>query len=289
MKLSDPKTVRSLLQETGFSFKKQLGQNFLIDPAVCPAMADTAVRDSELVLEIGPGAGVLTAQLAARAKKVVAVELDTALQPVLQKTVGCFSNTEIVYGDCMKLDLQALVNEKFGAGPIAVCANLPYYITSPVIMRLLESTLPIASITVMVQKEAAERLCAPVSSRRAGAVTVAVAYRAKAEQLLQVPKESFMPAPKVDSTVIRLALLPHPPVTVKDEALFFRLVRTAFMQRRKTFVNAASAVSGIDKELLRAALCAGGIHENIRAEALTMENWAFLSNYIYNSIEERAE
>lgn len=280
MQLTDPKTIQSLLRETGFSFKKQLGQNFLTDPSVCPAMAEAAVRDCPYVLEIGPGAGVLTAELAVRAEKVVAIELDTALQPILQKTVGGYENVEVVYGDCMKLDLQALIAEKFGGGPVAVCANLPYYITSPVLMRLLEEQLPIVSITVMVQKEAAERLCAPVSSRAAGAVTVAVAYRAAAEQLFQVPKESFMPSPKVDSTVIRLALFKEPPVQVQDETLFFGLVRTAFMQRRKTFVNAASALPGVDKQMLRNALQAAGLDENIRAEALTMQNWASIANSI---------
>ncbi len=280
MKLTDPKVIKRLLGEAGFSFKKQLGQNFLTDPTVCPAMASAAVEDSENVLEIGPGAGVLTAELAKMAKKVVAIEVDTALEPILNKTVGGYSNTEVVYGDCMKLDLKELVKEKFGSEPIAVCANLPYYITSPIIMMLLESGLPIVSITVMVQKEAAERLCAKVSSREAGAVTVAVAYRAKAEQLLQVPKESFMPSPKVDSTVIKLTLLPEPPVPIEDEGLFFKLVRSAFMQRRKTFVNSASTQSGVSKERLRAALLSGGIDENIRAEALTMENWAYISNHI---------
>lgn len=280
MNLTDPRTVRRILQETGFSFKKQLGQNFLIDPSVCPAMAAAAVDDCPNVLEIGPGAGVLTVELAQRAQKVVAIELDAALRPVLETTVGGYSNTEIVYGDCMKLDLHRLIEEKFGGGPVAVCANLPYYITSPVLMRLLEERLPITSITVMVQKEAAARLCAPVSSRAAGAVTVAVAYRAAAEQLLQVPKESFMPAPKVDSAVIRLSILPKPPVAVADEGLFFRLVRTAFMQRRKTFVNAASALPGTTKEQLKAALQAAGLKEDIRAEGLTMQNWAAIANWI---------
>lgn len=280
MNLTDPKTVRRLLQETGFSFKKQLGQNFLIDPSVCPAMAEAAVRDCENILEIGPGAGVLTAELAARARRVAAIELDTALRPVLEKTVGGFSNTQVVYGDCMQLDLHRLIEEQFGGGPVTVCANLPYYITSPVLMRLLETQLPLVSIIVMVQKEAAERLCAPVSSRAAGAVTVAVAYRAKAEQLLQVPKESFLPAPKVDSTAIRLSVLPRPPVQVADETLLFRLVRAGFMQRRKTFVNAAGNLSGITKDTLRAAVSAAGQQENIRAEALTMQQWAAISNYI---------
>lgn len=283
MQLTNPKTIKQLLGEAGFSFKKQLGQNFLTDPSVCPAMASAAVQDSENILEIGPGAGVLTAELAKMAKKVVAIEVDTALEPILNKTVGGYSNTEVVYGDCMKLDLQSLVKEKFGGEPIAVCANLPYYITSPIIMMLLESGLPIVSITVMVQKEAAERLCAKISSREAGAVTVAVAYRAKAEQLLQVPKESFMPSPKVDSTVIKLTLLPEPPVPIEDEGLFFKLVRSAFMQRRKTFVNSASSQSGISKEQLRSALSAAGIEENIRAEALTMEAWASIANHISGS------
>lgn len=280
MNLTDPKIIRNLMQQAGSSFKKQLGQNFLIDPSVCPAMADAAAADCGNILEIGPGVGVLTVELAKRAKRVAAIELDTALRPILEKTVGGFDNTKVIYGDCMKLNLHSLIEEQFGGGPVTVCANLPYYITSPVLMRLLETRLPITSIIVMVQKEAAERLCATVSSRAAGAVTVAVAYRAKARQLLQVPKESFLPQPKVDSAVIRLSVLERPPVEVADEELFFALVRAGFMQRRKTFVNAAGNLSGITKEMLRSAVVAAGQQENVRAEALTMQQWAAISNNI---------
>lgn len=282
--LTDPKTVLALLNETGFSFKKQFGQNFLIDPEVCPKMAETAVNDSENIIEIGPGMGVLTAQLAKRAKKVVAIEVDNSLRPILEKTVGCFENVEVVYGDCMKLDLKKLIAEKFD-GPVAVCANLPYYITSPIIMMLLESGLPITSVTVMVQKEAAERLCAKVSSRESGAVTVAVSYRAVSDIIMQVPKESFMPSPKVDSTVIRLALRSTPPISVKDEKLFFKVVRAAFGQRRKTFANSVSSVAGINKAAVQKALNDCKINENIRAEALTMDEWADVVNNLYENGE----
>ena len=281
MNLSDINTVRSLLQKNGFTFKKSLGQNFLINPDVCPEMATAACDKNTGVIEIGPGIGVLTAELSARAKRVVAIELDERLKKILPVTLSECDNVEIIYGDVMKTDLKGLIAEKFAdCERVAVCANLPYYITSPIVMGLLESRLPIDSITVMVQKEAAERLCAEVGTREAGAVSVAVSYYSEPEILFEVKRDSFMPPPKVDSAVIKLNIRNNPPVAVKDEAKFFRLVRASFAQRRKTLVNTLSNTLSIDKEDIKKALCALGLSETVRGERLTLEELAELSNLI---------
>lgn len=281
MKLSDIKTVEGLLKSAGFSFKKSLGQNFLIDDSVCPRMAKAACDENTGVLEIGPGIGVLTAELSKIAKKVVAIELDERLKKILPKTLADCDNVEIIYGDAMKLDLKKIIKEQFAdCEKVAVCANLPYYITSPIIMMLLEKKLPIESITVMVQKEAAERLCAEVGSREAGAVTAAVSFYAEKEILFEVSRKSFMPAPNVDSAVIKLNILPEPPIKVSDEKKFFSLVKACFAQRRKTLVNTVSNTLGIEKETLRNALLKLGLSDTVRGEALTMEELAKLSEKI---------
>ncbi len=281
MNLSNPNEIKKLLSSEGFSFKKSLGQNFLIDPAVCPAMAAAACDKNTGVLEIGPGAGVLTYELCKAAKKVVAIELDERLKPILKKSLSDFDNVDIIFGDAMKLNLHALIAEHFAdCEHICVCANLPYYITSPIIMMLLESRLPIDSITVMVQKEAAERLCAKVGSRESGAVTVAVNYYCEGEILFNVPRDSFMPPPKVDSAVIQLKIRDNPPVTVKDEKRFFSLVKACFAQRRKTLVNTVSSTMGIDRDTLRGALDKIGLEPAVRGEQLTMKQLAELSDII---------
>ena len=281
MNLSDINTVRSLLQKNGFTFKKSLGQNFLINPDVCPAMADAACDKDTGVIEIGPGIGVLTAELSIKAKRVVAIELDERLKKILPVTLANCDNTEIIYGDVLKTDLKALIAEKFSdCSSVAVCANLPYYITSPIVMSLLESKLPIDSITVMVQKEAAERLCANVGTREAGAVSAAVSYYAEPEILFSVGKDSFMPPPKVDSAVIQLHIRENPPVKVLDEAKFFRLIRASFAQRRKTLVNTVSNTAGIDKESIKKALAELGLSETVRGERLTLDELAELSNLL---------
>lgn len=218
--LTDISVVREVLSRHGFTFSKALGQNFLVNPSVCPQMAESCGADGQGVLEIGPGIGVLTAELARRARKVVALELDRRLLPVLSETLADFDNVEIVNEDVLKADLRAILKERFAGMEVSICANLPYYITSPVIMRLLEERLPFRSITVMVQKEAAERLCAPVGSREAGAVTVAVQYYAQAEKLFSVSRGSFLPAPNVDSAVIRLQIRQAPAVVLTDEKKF---------------------------------------------------------------------
>ncbi|MCQ2455163.1 MAG: 16S rRNA (adenine(1518)-N(6)/adenine(1519)-N(6))-dimethyltransferase RsmA [Clostridia bacterium] len=284
MNLADINEITELLKKNGFSFKKSLGQNFLIDETVCPRMAESCLDQNSGVIEIGPGAGVLTRELCKVAKKVVAIELDERLAPVLETTVGEFSNIKIIFGDAMKLNLKEIIKQEFeGCSRVCVCANLPYYITSPIIMGLLESKLPIDSITVMVQKEAADRLCAKVGSREAGAVTVAVNYFSIAEKLFLVDRTSFLPAPKVDSAVINLKIREKPPIELKDEARFFMLSKACFAQRRKTFINTVSNTLNIDKNHLRNCLAKVGLAETVRGEALSMEELAKLSDLIFKS------
>ena len=282
MNLSDINTVKKILSENGFSFKKSLGQNFLIDSSVCPAMAESAADGNTGVLEIGPGIGVLTVECAAVAKRVVAVELDERLKPVLAKTLAEFSNTEVVFGDALKMDLNALIAEKFSdCQRVAVCANLPYYITSPLIIKLLESRLNIDSLTVMVQKEAAERICAEVGTREAGALSVYVSYFADPEILFEVERDSFVPAPNVDSAVIRLSIRKEPPVSVQDEQGFFTFVKACFAQRRKTFLNSVCNTLKVDKEKARQSLISLKIDESVRSEALTMQQLADIYNSLF--------
>ena len=275
--LSDISVIRSVLEKHGFNFSKALGQNFLINPTVCPRMAEYSLADENTgVIEIGAGIGVLTAELAKIAKKVVCVELDTRLLPILDETLADFDNIEIVNADVMKTDLKALIEEKFQGMDVVVCANLPYYITSPVITMLLESRLPIKAVTVMIQKEAADRLCTPVGSRDSGAITVCTNYYAEVKQLFNVSRGSFMPAPNVDSTVIRLDIREYPAVEVSDEKKFFKMVKAAFAQRRKTALNSISSGMGLSKTQVADALRASGLEENVRAEKLTMQELANL-------------
>ena len=275
--LSDISVIRQVLEKHGFNFSKALGQNFLINPSVCPRMAENCLADKNTgVIEIGAGIGVLTAELAKIAKKVVCVELDTRLLPILDETLSDFDNIEIVNADVMKTDLRALIEEKFQGMDVVVCANLHYYITSPVITMLLESRLPIKAVTVMIQKEAADRLCTPVGSRDSGAITVCTNYYAEVKQLFNVSRGSFMPAPNVDSTVIRLDIREYPAVKVSNEKKFFRMVKAAFAQRRKTALNSISSGMGLSKTQVADALRNSGLEENVRAEKLTMKELAEL-------------
>lgn len=277
--LSDPGHIKEVLARHGFHFSKALGQNFLINPGVCPRMAaECGAQGCKGVIEVGPGIGVLTWELSQVAQKVCAVELDSRLFPVLEETLAGRDNVKIIPGDVMKLDLHQLIQQEFGGGPVCVCANLPYYITSPVILRLLEEGLPLTSITVMVQKEAAQRLCAAPGERECGAVSVAVHYRSQPKLLFQVGRGSFLPPPKVDSAVLRLDLRQEPPVSVADEDWFFRVSRAAFAQRRKTAANSLSATLGLPKPQVEQALAAAGAPENVRAERLTLEQLAALAN-----------
>ena len=280
--LTDIGYIRELLARHGFQFSKALGQNFLVNPSVCPRMAEAAVSSPETgVLEIGAGIGVLTYELAQRADKVVCVEVDDRLPPILAETLAGCDNAHIVLSDIMEVDLPPFMAEHFGNRPVAVCANLPYYITSPVIMRLLESRYPFTSITVMVQKEAAQRLCAEPGTREAGAVTMAVRYYAHAEKLFDVSRGSFMPSPNVDSAVIRLTLHNQPSCTPAEEKRLFSLVRSAFGQRRKTLSNSLMA-AGLTKAEIPALLEAAGIAPTARAEQLTLEDFIRLAKTLEN-------
>ncbi|MCM1227269.1 MAG: 16S rRNA (adenine(1518)-N(6)/adenine(1519)-N(6))-dimethyltransferase RsmA [Clostridium sp.] len=277
--LTNITVVKSLLEKYGFTFSKGLGQNFLINPSVCPKIAEYGfARKGYGILEIGTGLGVLTAELAKRADKVTAVEIDKRLLPVLGETLKEFDNIKIINKDIMKVDLNELIGKEFNGMKTAVCANLPYYITSPVIMFLLESEIPVEAITVMVQKEAAHRICADVGTRQAGAVTAAVRFYGTAESLFDVSRGSFMPAPKVDSAVIQIRPNDHYRKMVDDKSLFFKVVRGAFSQRRKTMANSLSSVLGISKETLYACMDKTGIGRNARAEQLSMEELIEFSN-----------
>ena len=276
--LSNISVIRDVLSRHGFSFSKGLGQNFLINPTVCPRMAEMGnAKPGWGIIEIGGGVGVLPAELARRADKVVCIEIDSRLLPVLDETLAEFDNIKIVNEDVLKVDLHKLIEQEFAGMPVAVCANLPYYITSPIIMNLLEAHLPIASLTVMVQKEAAARLCAEPGSREVGAVSIAVRYYSDPKILFQVSRGSFLPAPDVDSTVIRLDVRDHPPVEVGSEEQFFKVVRAAFSQRRKTLPNTLSAGLGIPKAQAIEMLEKAGIPTNLRAEQLTLDQFALLS------------
>ncbi len=279
MELTNLKVINEVLSKNGFSFKKSLGQNFLINPSVCPKMAENALGDADYALEIGPGIGVLTAELAKRSKKTLAIELDERLKPVLSETLAEYENVEVIFGDAMELDLNKIISEHFPEdAKIAVCANLPYYITSPLIMRILESRLPITSLTVMVQKEVAQRMCAGVGNRQAGAVTVSVNYYCEPKYLFSVSKGSFTPAPNVDSAVMSLKIRKEPPVKVLDEKFFFKLIKAAFAQRRKTLLNSVSSGLSIPKERIKEAISACGLKDDTRAEMLSIEQVAELAN-----------
>lgn len=288
MELSNIGNIKSILSKHGFTFSKSLGQNFLINPSVCPRMAEYGGAEKGVgVIEVGPGIGVLTCELAKRADKVVSIELDKRLLPVLDETLSEFHNIKIVNDDILKIDLKKLIAEEFDGMEVVVCANLPYYITSPVIMKLLEDKLPIKALTVMVQKEAAQRICAEIGTRQSGAVTVAVNYYAKPSMLFGVSAGSFMPAPKVDSAVIRLDILSEPEVKVDNEKLFFKVVKSAFGQRRKTLPNSLSAGLSITKSQVVTALEKAEIPQNYRAEQLSMEQLANLSNSLNSVIKEK--
>ena len=273
MNLTNIGTVREIMSRHGFSFSKGLGQNFIINPEICPKIAENGNAQKGFgILEIGTGIGVLTAELARRADKVTAIEIDTRLMPVLAETLADFDNIKIINEDVMKADLHKIIAEEFAGMRVAVCANLPYYITSPVIMRLLESRLPIESVTVMVQKEAGQRLCAEVGTRDAGAITVGVNYYGTARRLFSVSRGNFMPAPNVDSVVIKIDLNQQYRLEPDEENFFFRLVKAGFSQRRKTVANAVSAQMGIPKDTVYTVLRSTGLPENIRMESLKMEN-----------------
>ena len=270
--LTSPSVIRHLCDEFGFSFKKGFGQNFLTDADVLLSIAEAA--GSEGVLEIGPGFGTLTAVLGNRAKKVVSIEIDRTLEPVLKTTLAGFDNIKIHFADVMKTDLKELINEEFPGMSLSVAANLPYYVTSPILMKLLEEKLPFENIVVMVQKEVAERIVAKPGTKDYGALTLAVSYYAEAEIITTVPAESFVPAPKVDSAVVSMKLLKEPPIDAPEKD-YFRLVKASFAQRRKTMLNALSNAGFYgSKDDIKAVLEGLGYDSNLRGETLSMEEFS---------------
>ncbi len=282
-KLTDINYVKGILSKHGFTFSKALGQNFLVNPSVCPKMAELCGVDEHTgVIEIGPGAGVLTNELAKISHKVVAIELDKRLLPVLQETLSEHDNIKVINDDAMKLDLAGLIKDEFGDGEVVICANLPYYITSPLIMRLLEEKLPISAITVMVQKEAADRICAEPGTRASGAISAAVHYYSEPQLLFKVSAGSFIPAPKVDSAVIRLNILKEPPVTAADEKIFFKVVKASFLQRRKTLSNSLSSGLSLPKQQVNEILAKANIKPTARAEEMTMQQFADITSVIFS-------
>lgn len=277
--LTDLSTIRDLCNRYDFALSKGFGQNFIVNPGICPRIVEASgIGPGWGALEIGPGIGVLTEQLCKNADKVVSIEVDKRLPALLAETMADYDNFHLVLEDVLKVDLRTLIAEQFGDRPVAVCANLPYYITSPILMRLLEEKLPIRSITVMVQKEAAQRLCAAPGTREAGAISYAVAYYAKPRQLFTVQPGSFYPPPKVTSAVIRLDVHDEPPVAPPngDEAGLFRIIRAAFSQRRKTAANAIASGLQCPKSQVLAALERAGLDVRLRPEQLTLEDYCAL-------------
>ena len=287
LKLSNKNDIKDFLLKEGFEFKKALGQNFLIDNSVAPRMAQYSADKDTGVIEIGPGAGVLTRELSRVAKRVVAIEVDTTLKSVLEKTLDGTDNANVIFADVLKTDLKSVIKDNFAdCERVTVCANLPYYITSPVIMKLLKDKLPIESITVMVQKEAGDRICAKVGSRNAGVLTVGINYYATATPLFFVPKESFLPAPKVNSEVINLKILSEPPVKAEDEDFFFKTVNACFMLRRKTAVNSISSALGVNKQTVKEIFSDLNINETARGETFSMETLALLSKELKKCLQK---
>lgn len=283
MNLTNINEIKALLARHGFHFSKSMGQNFLVESWVPHDIAEAACLDRSCgVLEIGPGIGPLTQQLALRAEKVAAIELDKDLLPILEETMAVYPNVEIIPGDAMKLDLKKIVADKFSGLTAKICANLPYNITTPIITKMLEAHC-FSTITVMIQREVAQRICAAPGSADCGAFSLFCQYHAQCELLFEVPPQCFLPAPKVTSAVIRLTPRSAPPVEA-DEQVLFSLIKAAFAQRRKTLLNSLSGSLGgkFSKEELREAIFACGLQENVRGERLSLEDFANLSKKLQN-------
>lgn len=279
--LGNPQNTIAVLQKYKFNFQKKFGQNFLIDTHVLDKIIDAAgITKEDFVLEIGPGIGTMTQYLCENAREVVAVEIDKNLIPILEDTLSAYDNVNVINQDILKVDIEALVREKNNGRPIKVVANLPYYITTPIIMGLFESHVPIDSITIMVQKEVADRMQVGPGTKDYGALSLAVQYYAEPEIVANVPPNCFMPRPKVGSAVIRLTRHAKPPVEVEDEKFMFRIIRASFNQRRKTLVNGLNNAPNIQvsKENILKSLEELGVGANIRGETLTLEQFAKLSN-----------
>ena len=280
--LTNISVIRELLSRHGFAFTKSLGQNFLTSPFVVEEIAHSACTSPDIgIIEIGPGMGTLTAQLCKLAEKVVAIEIDRKLIPVLQDTMGDFDNFTLIHADVMKTDLNALIDEHFAGMEVVICANLPYYITTPILTMILENRVKVKRMVAMMQKEVAKRVCADPDTADYGAITLAVQYYSAPEILFDVAPGNFIPAPKVTSSVVNFTVLGTPPVQVKNEKLYFSLIKAAFSQRRKTLQNALSnQINGIDKQQLHDVMERIGLPANIRGEALGAQQFAALSDAI---------
>ena len=281
--LGNPKNTIEVLQKYHFNFQKKFGQNFLINTSILEEIIDAAeITKEDFVLEIGPGIGTMTQYLCEAAREVVAVEIDTNLIPILGDTLSAYDNVEVMNADILKVDIEKLADERNGGKPIKVVANLPYYITTPIIMGLFESHVPIDSITIMVQKEVADRMQEGPGSKEYGALSLAVQYYAKPEIVVNVPPSCFMPQPKVGSAVIRLTRHENPPVDVDNEKLMFQVIRASFNQRRKTLANGLNNFGSfsLGKEEIQKSIEELGVPVNIRGEALSLEQFAKLSNII---------
>ena len=279
--LGIPQNTIAVLQKYNFNFQKKFGQNFLIDTSVLDRIIEASeITKEDCVLEIGPGIGTMTQYLAERAGEVIAVEIDKALIPILQETLAAYDNVTVINDDILKVDVNAIVQERNGGRPIKVVANLPYYITTPIIMGLFENHVPLKSITIMVQKEVADRMQVGPGTKDYGALSLAVQYYAKPQMVANVPPNCFIPRPSVGSAVIRLTRYEEPPVQVKDEAFMFAVIRASFNQRRKTLVNGLGNAQGlgISKEKAARVLEEMGLSATIRGETLTLEQFAELSN-----------
>lgn len=282
-KLSNPQRTIEVIKKYEFCFQKKFGQNFLIDGHVLDKIiAGAGVTKDDMVLEIGPGIGTMTQYLAEAAGKVVAVEIDRNLLPILQETLADYDNVKVIHADVLSLDLEKLVQEENGGRPIKVVANLPYYITTPIIMALFEQHVPLANVTVMVQKEVAARMKTGPGSKDYGALSLAVQYYAEPYIVANVPCNCFMPRPNVDSAVIRLTRYEEPPVQVKDEKMLFKIIRASFNQRRKTLQNGLNNSSELNftKDQIAAAIAEAGFSPSVRGEALTLEQFAKLTDIL---------
>ena len=287
-RLSSHRATKDIVNKHGFRFSKSLGQNFLIDDNIIDRILEGArVSEGDKIIEVGPGIGTLTREMARTADKVVAIEIDKNLIPILSETLGDFDNAEVVNEDILKVDVQNLIKEKLDGGPVKLIANLPYYITTPIVMKFLEEDIPVTDIVVMVQKEVADRMNAVPSTKDYGALSVAVQYYCDTEIVAKAPRHMFIPQPNVDSTVIGMHVREEKKYNTENEALFFKTVKAAFGQRRKTLLNSLSSMGILDKSEIKEVLAEAEIDEKRRGETLSIEEFTNLSNIINKKVKEK--
>ena len=286
-RLSSHSATMDLVKKHGFKFTKSLGQNFLIDDNIVDKIvAGAGIGPGDKIIEVGPGIGTLTREMASRAQNLMAVEIDKNLIPILEDTLGDYDNVKVVNEDIIKADIRGLIDENLGGGPVKLVANLPYYITTPIIMRFLEENINVTDIVVMVQKEVAERMNAQPGGKDFGALSVAVQYYCDTEIIAKVPRHLFVPQPNVDSIVIALRVRSERKYKVDDEGLYFKVVKAAFGQRRKTLLNSISSMGNLAKDQVKEALEEAGIDPKRRGETLSLDEFAILSNVIGNKLKE---